>query len=215
MRALKRKRPDALIHHSPKNKVPIVNAISKYLNHSSMKTTLTNCKNHFFFKIALLDDVEIEFLRLEINKASHALDILTKVSKENVDLFSAFLLNFSNISINSSNSPWAEKSADGTPVYKKDSDYQTTNHSIYRKSLKTYYPTKWHDTVKFFSKYQTGFWIGFDLQICLVVMIEKFRNSLDQRIEYAALLMYLSKAFDCLPHDMINANTLNVSICNH
>ena len=36
-------------------------------------------------------------------------------------------------------------------------------------------------------------------------MVEKFKKSLDQGGEYAALLTDLSKAFDCLPQDLITA----------
>ena len=38
-----------------------------------------------------------------------------------------------------------------------------------------------------------------------MAVIEKFTKSLDQGCEYAALLTDLSKAFDCLPHDLIIA----------
>ena len=38
-----------------------------------------------------------------------------------------------------------------------------------------------------FSKHQTGFWKGLNPQRCLVAVIEKFRISLDEESEYAAL----------------------------
>ena len=36
-----------------------------------------------------------------------------------------------------------------------------------------------------------------------MVVTEKFKKSLDEGGEYAALIMDLSKVFDCLPHDLI------------
>ena len=55
------------------------------------------------------------------------------------------------------------------------------------------------------SKHQTGFRKGFNPQSCLVAMIEKFKNSLDQGGLNAALLTDLSKAFHCLALDLIIA----------
>ena len=63
-----------------------------------------------------------------------------------------------------------------------------------------------------FSTYHSGFRKGFNPQSCLVVMIEKFKELLDQGGTYAALLTALSKALGYLPQDLIitslNANGL-------
>ena len=56
-----------------------------------------------------------------------------------------------------------------------------------------------------FRKYQTGFRKGFNPQSFLVAVIAKFRKSLDQGGENAALYTDLSKVFDCLPHNLIIA----------
>ena len=55
------------------------------------------------------------------------------------------------------------------------------------------------------SKYQCGFRKGFSSQQCLVAMIEKWRKTLDNGGSFGALLTDLSKAFDCLPHDLLIA----------
>ena len=66
-----------------------------------------------------------------------------------------------------------------------------------------------------FSKYQCGFRQGFSAQYCLIAMIEKWKKSADKGKTFAALLTDLSKAFDCLLHDLIiaklNAYGLNLS----
>ena len=41
--------------------------------------------------------------------------------------------------------------------------------------------------------------------LCLLIMIENCKKALDQGKEYVALLNDLSKAFDCLTHDLIVA----------
>ena len=50
-----------------------------------------------------------------------------------------------------------------------------------------------------------GFRKGFSVVSCLFPMIEKWRESLDQGGAYGALLRDLSKASDCLPHELIIA----------
>ena len=55
------------------------------------------------------------------------------------------------------------------------------------------------------SKFQCGFRKGIGAQECLLVLIEKWKRVLDKGGTCGALLTDLSKAFDCLPHDLLIA----------
>ena len=57
----------------------------------------------------------------------------------------------------------------------------------------------------FFSKYQCGFRKGFSAQHCLVAMLEKWKSAIDNKKLFGALLIDLSKTFDCLTHDLLIA----------
>ena len=147
---------------------------------------------------------------LNANKASHSSNIPTKILKQNMDFFSPSILDYVNRSISSSTSPSTLKLADIIPVYKKDSRYEKSNYqpiSVLPNLSKIFENVLCDQISSFFenifSKYQTGFRKGFSLQSCLVAMVEKFKKSLDQGGEYAAILTDLSKAFNCLPHDLI------------
>ena len=58
---------------------------------------------------------------------------------------------------------------------------------------------------KFLSKYQCGFSKGYNAQHWLLAMIEKWEKAVDNGKVFGALLKDLSKACDCLPHDLIIA----------
>ena len=58
---------------------------------------------------------------------------------------------------------------------------------------------------QFLSKYQCGFREGFNAQHCFLAMLEKWKKAVDNRKVFGALLTDLSKAFNCLPHDLIIA----------
>ena len=56
-----------------------------------------------------------------------------------------------------------------------------------------------------FSKYQCGFRKGYNAQHCLMAMIEKWRKFLDIGGHAGGLLTDLSKAFDCIDHELLIA----------
>ena len=56
-----------------------------------------------------------------------------------------------------------------------------------------------------FSKYQCGFRKGYSAQHSLLIMIEKWKKVVDYGGVFGALLTDLSKAFDCIPHDLFIA----------
>ena len=63
--------------------------------------------------------------------------------------------------------------------------------------------SSYFDTI--LSKYQCGFRKGYSAQHCLIAMLEKWRKSLDKNGSFGALTTDLSKAFDCLVHDLLIA----------
>ena len=54
----------------------------------------------------------------------------------------------------------------------------------------------------FFSKFQCGFRKGYSTQQCLLALIEKWKSAVDKGKSFGALLTDLSKALDCLPHEL-------------
>ena len=58
---------------------------------------------------------------------------------------------------------------------------------------------------KILSKWQCGFAQGYSAQHCLLVMVEKWRQCLYNKGVSGALLADLSKAFDCILHDLLIA----------
>ena len=98
------------------------------------------------------------------------------------------------------------------PVYKKNSNNEKENYrpvNILPNLYKIYECCLLTQMNRYFnpilSKYQFGFRRGYSARQCFLTMIEKWRASLDQNGTCAALLTDLSKAFDCLPNDLLLA----------
>ena len=98
------------------------------------------------------------------------------------------------------------------PGFEKEEKRDKSNYrpvSILSVIFKIYERLTHDQTYKYFdqifSKFQSGFRKGFSTQNCLLHMVENWKESLDQRGHYGALLTDLLKAFDCIMHDLIIA----------
>ena len=149
---------------------------------------------------------------MDISKASQLLDIPTKIIKQNADIFSEFFFVNINHSISNSTFPEQLKWADVKPVFKKNSRTDKENYrpvsilpnisKIYERCLYKQHCDYFH---VIFLQNQYAFRKVFSVVNYLFPMTEKWRESLDQGDAHGALLKDLSKAFDCLPHELIIA----------
>ena len=104
------------------------------------------------------------------------------------------------------------KLADVSPIYKKGGRNDKSNYrpvsilpvisKIYERfmflQISDYF-------LNIFSQFQCGFRKGYSSQYCLIRMLERWKKCIDKKGCAGALLTDLSKAFDCLPHELLIA----------
>ena len=118
-------------------------------------------------------------------------------------------MNDLNISVKNSTVHHFMSYANVIPVYKKGSKSSKENYrpiSILPNVSKIFEKFMFKQMAQFmdqyFSKFQCGFRKGYSVQHSLVAMIEKWKSANDKGKSFGALLTDLSKAFDCLPHEL-------------
>ena len=195
---------------------PIFKAILNYKTPSIV--AIKNARNGpgFYFCEVTFNDVFKEIKRLKARKATQITDIPVKILKENADIFSAYICDFLNETISSGKFPAILKNGDFTAVFKKGFKGSKENYRpasillILSKIFKKIISKQITDFMgPLLSKYQCGFRRGFSAQNCLLAMLEKWTSSVDKGKAFGVLLTDLSKAFDCLSHELIIAK-LNV-----
>ena len=191
---------------------PIIHAIRKYKDHPSIIKIKENVCNEgsFSFTHVSLDDVTKQIKLLCKSKSSPKDTIPPQIIKENCDILSQRLQADFNVSINNSTFPDNMKFVDVTPAHKKGDRTDKSNYrpvsvlpglsKIFEKLLFTQINNFMDNKL---SRQLCGFRKGLSPQYCLIPMLEKWRTSLDNRGCSGVLLTDLSKAFDCLSHELL------------
>ena len=154
---------------------------------------------------------------LSIVKACQKDVIPTKVIKMNKYIFDGFIAKYFNKDVNKGVFSEDLTNADVTPVHKKTDKSDKTNYRlvsiftnisiIYEKLICNQLDDYFGDIL---SPSQCGFRQGYSTQHCLLVMLEKLKESADKGHEFGALLTNLSKAFDGIDHKLLIANNSRV-----
>ena len=148
---------------------------------------------------------------LDNNKSSSG-NIPTSILKATREIVCPYLTDCINNAIYDCKFPDELKEADLSPFFKNaDSTFKGNFRpisvlpavsKIYERILKEQISSYFYDK---HSKLLCGFREGFSTQHALIRLIEKWRQCLDASGIVGTILMDLSKAYDCLPHDLLIA----------
>ena len=188
--------------------------ISKYENHPSIRKIKENIENgnKFTFKDMTSLDFENEILKLDRKMANLQNDIPTKMLIKTYDIISNYLSEYYNKAKQEHKYPTSLKMADVIPIHKKDEKTLAKKYrpvSLIPVVSKLFERNMYVEIIDFIEESLSPFLLGFrkghSTEQCLVVMLEAWKKALDDK-EYAdAILTDLSKAFDCLNHDLLIA----------
>ena len=193
---------------------PIDNIIETFKDHPSVASINQKgfIRNSFSFQNVVDDDVFEIINNLNTSKAYQKNNIPPKFLKDNADVCASVICNDLNSNIERGCFPVNLKNADITPTFKKADRLLKINYrpvsilptlsKIYEKKL---YLQIYDYFNGIFSKYLGGFRKGHNTQHCLLFMLEKLKEALDKGLTTGILLTDLTKAFDCISHDLLVA----------
>ena len=180
--------------------------------HPSICKIKENKKEEKSFNFSYIDENKVSKLidKLQIKKATGVDKLSSKIIKLGKPALHSPLADLINLSIRTSNLPENLKRAQLAPLHKKNdpmekSNFQpvsvlTTISKLYEKVLSEQLSLYFDDI---FDQYLCAFRKGHGCQTTLLRPLEDWRGALDRNEYVAAVLMDLSKAFDCLLHDIL------------
>ena len=191
---------DLIIHNYIKH--PSILKINEIVIHTR---TFSFCKvNH--------SKIEKEILELNPKRATGPDAIPPKVVKDAFRVVKSPLTQLFNTTVEENHFPTNLKYADVSPHYKKDDNTNKENYrpiSILPSISKIFERLMFQQVTSYVSNllspYLCGFRKGYNTQHALLRLKNNLNKSLDKKEKVGLFMMDLSKAFDCIPHELLIA----------
>ena len=149
---------------------------------------------------------------LDVSKAIQESDIPVKIIKVNENFFAEAICFYFNKSLENGKFPNCLKLANITSVFKKGARTSKNNYRpvsilpVFSKIFKRLLSSQLLEVFdNIISKFLCSFGIGYGNQHCLLLMLKIWKGATDNNKAFGVLLNELSKAFDCLSHDLLIA----------
>jgi len=202
---------------------PILYSMAKYREHPSI-IKIKSLFEHlpiFSFSEINTESVHKIIMSLEIKKSTSG-KISPRMLKLSSEICSFPLASCFNSSLVSASFPASLKCASITPILKKGDATCMKNYrpisilptvskvfeKVMASQLNTFFESR-------FSSLLCGFRKGHSTQHALLRLLYRWQKSLDQTNIVGTVLMDLSKAYDCLPHDLLIAKLAAYGVDHH
>ena len=206
--------PTVVIDTSDRNDNRIDDILLKFKDHPSILQINKNVvfENRFEFKDVTEDEMFNKIIKIDPSKACMKNDIPPKIILGVTDIISDPLTKMFNNAKKSEKYPKSFKRADVTALPKTRDKQNKKKYRpvsltpIFSKLFEKHmYDQMSEYSASFISPYIFGYRKGHSTEQCVMVMIEMWKKALDEHKVAGAVLTDLSKAFDCLPHDLLVA----------
>ena len=189
--------------------------LERYISHPSIVSIKMHCPNDgpkFKFTKANPDDI-CQIIKGMKSHTSTGVDNIPSRLLMAADIIADTLTNLITATmLEESIFPDAEKRASVTPVFKRDDKLLKTNYipisvlNVFSKVLERFLVNQMLSFIEnVMSSLLSAYRSKYSTQHVLLRLIEQWRTFLDNDRLVGAVLMDLSKAFDCLPHDLLIA----------